>query len=373
MSTDGGATFAAPTFANSTAFAADSVRSAGLTARTTVPKPTTTTGVPAATTTTTAVVAGPTTTAATTTTLPAGSLAATPNQPANFGVASNGEGLAMDDKGSVYVAFMTGSANITPSPPSAIVVSRSTDQAKTWTSVLARPFGYDNRQNPRLAWSPGGGPNGTLHLVYEGAVGRPEIDSFAEVFYVQSTDMGQTWSTPRRLADDDPANVSGKYLPNVVVAPNGRVDVVWWDTRDDPGVRGNDVYYTYSSDDGATWAKNIRMTDQTIDRRFGVWSNNFDQNSPPSLASTNAVALVGWDDTRFSTGPAGHVLVADPVNAIGVGGGVQDIFVSAVQFSTIHTGGSKAPKLALAGAVGLLVAGLAFLGVGLMRRRSAPA
>ncbi|MDQ6617697.1 MAG: glycoside hydrolase [Actinomycetota bacterium] len=385
VSKDGGVTFAPTSFAVGDIFATASTRNAALTARTTLPSTTTT--VASSTTTTvnpatgttlspTATTAVPTATTAvssstTTTAPPAGSRAATPNQLANFGAASNGEGLTLDDKGNFYVAFMSGSANITPSPPSALVVSRSGDQAKTWTSFLARPFSYENLQNPRMAWSPGGGPNGTLHLVYEGAIGKAQIASFADVFYLRSTDMGQTWSAPVRLADDDPAALSGKYLPNVVVAPNGRVDVVWWDTRNDPGIRGNDVYYTYSTDDGATWAKNIRMTDQTVDRRFGVWSNNFDQNSPPSLASTNAVALVGWDDTRFSTGPAGQVLAADPVNNnnIGVGGGVQDIFVSAVQFSAIHTGGSKAPKYLLAAAIGLLVAGAVLLVAALARRR----
>jgi hypothetical protein len=56
-----------------------------------------------------------------------------------------------------------------------------------------------------------------------------------------------------------------------------------------------------------------------------------------------------------------------------VGGGVQDIFVSAVQFSKLSTGGSRAPKYALAGAIGLLAAGILVLAAGLMRRRRTPA
>lgn len=375
VSTDGGATFGPTSFAVGDIFNSDTVRTGALTARTTTtPAPTTTTSTTSTTVDPNAATTVPavTTTAPpppTTTTVPAGSLAATPNQAANFGAAGNGEGLTLDNKGNFYVAFMTSTSNITPSPPSAIMVSKTSDHAKTWTTYVARNFSFENRQNPRLAWSPGGGPNGTLSMVYEGAIGNAAIASFADVFYIRSTDGGQTWSTPVRLADDDPANLAGKYLPNIVVAPNGRIDVDWWDTRNDPGVRGNDVYYTYSTDNGTTWAKNIRITDQTVDRRFGVWSNNFDQNSPPSLASTNAFALMAWDDTRFSTGPGGQLLAVDPVNAIGVGGGVQDIFVSAVQFTPLHSGASTGPKYALAAAIGLLVAGLALLAVGLSRRR----
>src|SRR5439155_8107801 len=171
-----------------------------------------------------------------------------------------------------------------------------------------------NRQNARLAWSPKGGSNGTLHLVWEGSK-TPEVGSYADTTYAQSTDGGKTWSAPKRLADSDPAQLQGNYLPNVVIAPNGRVDVVWWDTRDDPGLRSNDVYYTYSTDNGATFSKNIRVTDQSVDRRFGVWGQNFDQNSPPSLASENAYAVFAWDDTRLSRGEDGLINPADPVAA----------------------------------------------------------
>jgi hypothetical protein len=101
-----------------------------------------------------------------------------------------------------------------------------------------------------------------------------------------------------------------------------------------------------------------------------VWGNNFDQNSPPSLASTNQFALLGWDDTRYSTGEDGQVVLASPVGSTGVGGGVQDIFVSAVQFEKIGGNTSKAAQIVLAGVVGLLAVGLILLAVGMIGRRN---
>jgi hypothetical protein len=306
----------------------------------------------------------------TTTTAPAaGSLASRPNDIANYGASSNGEGLTLDDKGNVYVAYMSEVANVS-SPPRAIMVSKSADKGKTWTSEMAVPFNYEQAQNVRLAWTPGGGSNGTLHVVWEWR--HPaELNSYADVGYVRSTDGGKTWSPPRSIADDDPKNLAGKFLPMLSVAPNGRLDAAWWDTRDDPGLRGNDVYYAFSNDDGVTWSKNYRITDQIIDRRFGVWGNNFDQNSPPGLASTNQYALLAWDDTRFSRGEDGKVSLDNPVNNNGIGGGVQDIFVAAAQFSAIGGGTSKVAKAVLAGVIGLLVVGLVLLALGLANRRKA--
>jgi hypothetical protein len=345
ISRDGGKTFDEPVSAVGNVYEDAALRELPLTARTTTTVAAT----------------------ATTTTVPANSLAATPNNIKNYGASSNGQGLTLDNKGNVYVSYMSEVANVS-SPPRAIIASKSTDKGKTWTSVMAVPFSYEQAQNVREAWTPGGGPNGTLHLVWEWR--HPgDLNAYADVGYTRSTDGGKTWSQPRSIADDDPKALNGKFLPMLSVAPNGRLDAAWWDTRDDPGIRANDVYYAYSEDDGVTWSKNYRVSDQTIDRRFGVWGNNFDQNSPPSLASTNKFALLGWDDTRFSRGEDGQVVIASPVNAEGFGGGVQDIFISAVQFEKVGGGTNRTAQVILAGVVGVLVVGLVLLAVGMLGRR----
>jgi hypothetical protein len=344
VSKDGGRTFAPPVAISGTFFNDNpNVVNQALTARTTIPNTTTTTA-------------------------PANTLGANPANPANYGSAGNGQGLAMDTKGNLYYGWMFSSANVTPGIPSGIALSKSTDQGKTWKTTMVQPPSYQNRQNVRLAWSPEGGAQGTLHMVWEGSL-HPEVNSFAETMYSRSTDGGNTWSAPTRLSDTDPAKLVGNYLPNVQVAPDGRVDVAFWDTRDDPGIRSNDVYYTYSTDNGKTWSKNIRVTDQTVDRRFGVWGNNFDQNSPPSLTSTNEYAMFAWDDTRNSR-PDNTVGVspADPTISGGIGGGVQDIFTSAYQFKALGGGTSKAAKGVIAGVIGLVVVGLALIIAALVTR-----
>ncbi|MDQ2826144.1 MAG: exo-alpha-sialidase [Actinomycetota bacterium] len=347
VSHDGGRTFAESNLVGNI-FEPQAVRDQALGAVTT------TTAAPGATTTTTTVPA-------------AGSKAAQPNQAANFGAAGTRNGMVarVDSKGTAYVMWPTGTANITPSPPGGLALSKSTDGGKTWSSALAIPFSYDNATGgpasayPQLAISPAG----TLHIVYNRNP-TPELAGASEVYERFSSDGGTTWSPPKVLSDDDPKNFGGQYFPNLSIAPNGRIDIAWWDTRDKQGMRATDVYYTYSTDDGRTWSKNQRITDQSVDRRLGIWGNNYDIASQPGVASTNAYAVFGWDDTRNS-----DKSVQDNTS---VGGGLQDVYLAAAQFEAIGGGGSsRTAKVVLAGALGLLVVGVAVLLAAMATRRRA--
>ena len=134
------------------------------------------------------------------------------------------------------------------------------------------------------------------------------------------------------MTDRDPKSQSLGVVPTVSAAPNGRLDAAWFDTRFDPGIRANDVLYAYSTDGGTTWSKPLRITDQTISRKFGVWLNNFDLQVPIGVASTNETAVFGWDDTRQND--------VDLAAAFSdTGGGVQDVYTSVVQFAPLGAGG----------------------------------
>jgi len=335
VSTDGGRVFSEPIDLTAGVFNSETVRAEGLK------------------TTTTLATASP---APTTTAPPAGSRAAQPDQVANFG--GRDASLAVDRKGTLYVAWRAQTSNITPAVQNAIFLSTSTDRGKTFKVTQIGPYTPRARQ-PMLRWSPEGGRDGTLHLVHEGT-SRPDVANDIDIFYRRSVDGGKTWSDHKVLNDDDPAKIFPQGIPNMAIAPDGRVDIAWWDLRNDPGISfGNDVYYASSSDNGTTWSKNIRITDQLIDRRIGVFGNNFDVSGPPALASSNAFAVFGWDDTRNSK--RGEL-----------GAGTQDLFTAAAQYKAVGAGTSRLVKVVLAAVVGLLFVGLILLLAALGSRRSQP-
>ncbi|HEX3567357.1 MAG TPA: hypothetical protein VHU17_18485, partial [Acidimicrobiales bacterium] len=80
------------------------------------------------------------------------------------------------------------------------------------------------------------------------------------------------------------------------IAPNGRIDVAFYDYRDDPYFdptadgdkqdRVENVYYSYSNDGGRTWSPNMRVSDRGIDRSFGPTSGNYGVKGPLGIAST---------------------------------------------------------------------------------------
>jgi len=284
---------------------------------------------------------------------PAGSKAANPDQAGNFG--GWGPSIAIDAKGTVYAEWTLTSSNIA-SPPAAHYVSRSTDRGRTWTNVRVTPLSYAVYQfvTGGIAWTPEGGSDGTLHVVYD-VNPKPKVKSYGEVYYVQSRDGGKTWSDPKTISGQDASDqLMGQFYGNINVAPNGRLDVAWWDARNDPGDQGFDVYTSSSSDNGASWSKGMRVTAKTVSRKTGIWGFNYDMTSPPAIASTNDFTMLAWDDTSLTDPTA--------IDSTNVGGGLQDVFTAAVQYKAVRSAGvSNGARAALAAIAGLLGVGVILL------------
>lgn len=88
-------------------------------------------------------------------------------------------------------------------------------------------------------------------------------DDPLDVYFVRSGDGGDTWSEPLRLNDDAPSAGAYQWFPMLGVAPNARIDAVWYDTRNSTGSipgRMSRLYYAYSWDGGLTWSRNQPVT-----------------------------------------------------------------------------------------------------------------
>jgi hypothetical protein len=148
-----------------------------------------------------------------------------------------------------------------------IYVCNSTDGGFT--------FGTDHRVNDdigkaqqRLDWSYRAiacGDDGTLHAVWtdwrndadgmEGDEGGIDGVDNTDIYYANSSDKGNTWSTNKQINDD--GGIAKQESATIAVDSKGHVHIVWEDNRS-----GNtDIYYANSTDGGITFSPNKRIND----------------------------------------------------------------------------------------------------------------
>jgi FG-GAP-like repeat len=82
----------------------------------------------------------------------------------------------------------------------------------------------------------------------------------SDVMFVRSTDGGSTFNAPRRINDNPVNHAKWHWFGTPSVAPNGRIDVVWFDTRDAVNNTDSQLFYSSSIDGGNTWALNVAIS-----------------------------------------------------------------------------------------------------------------
>jgi hypothetical protein len=106
-------------------------------------------------------------------------------------------------------------------------------------------------------------------------------DGSTEVYYKRSTDGGSTWGADTRLSSLAAAAAFDSFDPAVAAIGNN-VHVVWTDTRDG----NNEIYYKRSMDGGTTWGADTRLT------------NNVSASDDPRVAAMGNSIYVVWSDMR---------------------------------------------------------------------------
>jgi len=103
----------------------------------------------------------------------------------------------------------------------------------------------------------GGATNNNIYML---ASIVPNGRSTTDVMFVRSTDGGLTFSTPKKVNDDVVNPNKWHWFGTFSVAPNGRLDAVWYDTRNAANNTDSQLFYSWSTDAGVTWAPNVAVS-----------------------------------------------------------------------------------------------------------------
>ena len=220
-----------------------------------------------------------------------------------------------------------------PTPVESTLVVATTGSAfpvpatASWTKVnVTRLYGYIDQSGARFNGSnfPEMDTDPASPILYVTYMEGPRpggrqdhfINPDVDTMLVRSTDGGATWSAPLRLNDDPPgsgapATGPAQRHPMVKVAPDGRVDVVWQDRRHgyrspthshlgNGEARLGDTYYTYSTDKGASFSPNRRISDksQNLDVGYDHYGQIYWSWGPALAHIGNNEVLFAWQDSR---------------------------------------------------------------------------
>jgi hypothetical protein len=145
----------------------------------------------------------------------------------------------------------------------------------------------------------------TNNNIYMLASVAPPGRSTTDVMFVRSTDGGQTFSAPRRI-NDDPVNPNKwHWFGTLSVAPNGRIDAVWYDTRNAANNTDSQLFYSWSIDGGVTWAANVTVSNAF--NPFEGYPNQSKIGDYITIVSDNTGGNVAYSATfNFNPGRGQH-------------------------------------------------------------------
>jgi len=184
-----------------------------------------------------------------------------------------------------------------------LVLARSLDRGRTWAESVV-----DDRVVPTERFIPFLPPfpslavdhrSGRIYVGFHDArLGTPDVWVWTLPW------RGKAWNRPVRVNDTAQRDRTAQYLPALSVAPDGRLDVVYYDRRADrrSNVR-NQVSLQSSQDDGRSFGARTELSSRSSDSRIGFGSERglATLGSRLGLTSGDDELLAVWSDTRVGT------------------------------------------------------------------------
>lgn len=253
----------------------------------------------------------------------------------NAGSHNQGVNIQTGPNGEVYAVWAV--YDSWPAKEKALGFSRSLNGGNSFSSATRiinnikgirwDPRNFSSSQNrhgknmrtnsyPSMAVDISGGPNnGTIYVVWSN-IGTPGVNTGTDVsvYLIKSTNKGVSWSTPRRINQDNLGNK--QYFPWITCDPTtGNLSVIFYDDRNVGGAKV-EAWVANSTDGGNNWdefrVSDVAFTPSPIPglsggymgdylgissrdgRVYPVWTDN---RSGQTLSYTSPFVLGGCEDS----------------------------------------------------------------------------
>jgi len=185
----------------------------------------------------------------------------------------------------------------------AILMAKSTNYGSSFgaeTIVIQYPnfnsadYRYDGDDPATCTWPQlAYGPEGNLYIAWHTYIS----DGNRDLNFIRSTNDGTSWSSKIAIA----SNIKDQFWPALAISPTGRIDAVWYDRRDDINNQLVNLYYTNSTNKGATFDPNIvKVTTATSDTSvpYNPGAGRYFGDYIDLAETSDGAALAVWTDTR---------------------------------------------------------------------------
>ena len=137
-------------------------------------------------------------------------------------------------------------------------------------------------------------PSPSEEKIYITYAERPAYPGDLDIYVASSNSVAGPW-TITRVNDDLIGNGKTQMWPALGVAPNGRIDLIWYDFRTITSTQSLlNIYYTASQDGGNTWEVNTKVTDVSP----GYTPTSLFAGDYHTVVSVNEKAVAVWMDNR---------------------------------------------------------------------------
>jgi hypothetical protein len=131
------------------------------------------------------------------------------------------------------------------------------------------------------------------------SVDPPDTDAM-DLRFARSVDGGLTWSAPIDPRPDGPMGILDlipwQWFGTLSVAPNGRLDIAWFETLNDASFPFSQLLYSYSLDGGDTWRDAIEVSPE-FNHWLGWPNQQFKIGDYFDMISDNAGISIAYSAT----------------------------------------------------------------------------